>query len=730
MKSKKPSFYLWKVTNISLVMFLVGFDIAQSQSLLPENLGPEINTGYSEINPVLSADGKTLFFTRVNHPDNTFGAYDSEDIWYSDLQPNGKWSVAKRLAVLNIWRYNSVLSISRDGNTLLINGIYNKRGNFWKKRGLSISTRNGEEWGRPVRLKVKDYSNANLGMKSNGFMSSDGEYLLLSFSKKYNSEKTDLYFSRRIREGKWSSPKKLKKVNSVKNEEAPFLTADNKTLYFASNRRGRHNFDIYKTQPQSEKWKKWSRPVLLGDTVNSEEWESYYKINADGKGAFFASTKNSMGLSDIFRIDFPEKNPVVLISGKVITGKTNKALPRGIQYQILVNDKAVDSLKINLDSATYQVRLPLGKNYYLKAVIKNYNSKTETVDVTSKKKFTVIQKDLVVEPLTYVLVTGKLLMKGTSEVISAAANPRVLIEGVVTDSVKLDLATGTYAVKLDHGKKYRMMVNGMSLIPVPEVLDLTTETGYKEINFDLFADKEELPAEPLTAKPKEEKAPAVEEKLPKVRITKEKRFASISGRIIDKGTGEPFAPGTKLQVKVMGAQSQPSVRVDNKNSWYEMSLPFGETYVIGASTANYYPVSEKIDLTNDEPATSIVKDLYLAPVEAGGSVRLNNVLFQTGKSVLTRESYKELDRIVEFLIENPSIKIEIGGHTDNVGGTELNQRLSHARAQTVSGYLVKKGVSLQRVSVKGYGLSKPVAPNSTSEGRATNRRVEFRFIEL
>lgn len=725
MKRETTSFYFQKVI-CSLAISLLGFQVAFAQSLLPQNLGPEINTEYNEINPVLSADGKTLFFTRANHPENTFGPYDSEDIWYSELQSNGQWSTAKRLQVLNIWRYNSILSISSDGKTLLINGIYNRAGNFWKQRGLSIVTKEGDGWRRPVRLNVKGYSDANLGMKSNGFMSADGQYLILAFSKKYNSEKTDLYFSKKKNERKWSSPKKIKKINSGRNEEAPFLSADNKTLYFASNRKGgKADFDIYKTQPQSDNWKKWSKPVLLGDTVNSNEWESYYKINADGKAALFASTKNSLGQSDIFRIDFPEKNPVVLLAGKVTDSKTNKPLAPGIPFQILVNGQSVDSLKVNLDSASYQVKLPLGKTYSVKAIAKNYNSRTETIDVSSKKKFTRIQKNLIVDRLSYTVVKGRLLMKETSESIHAEANPRVLIEGMPIDSIKVDLNASTYSVKLDLGKKYRLMVNGINLNPIPAELDLTAESTPNEVDLDLFAELEKVEGQPAIQQP-----PTAQRPIEKTETAKPKRFASIKGRIIDRRTGNPFPPGTKLQVKVMGAATQPSVFIDSKTSRYELSLAIGEAHVIGASAPKYYPISEKIDLTNEQSETTVTKDLYLAPVEAGGSVRLNNVLFELGKSALTRESYKELDRIVEFLIENPAIKIEIGGHTDNVGGSELNQRLSLARAQTVSRFLIKKGVGKNRVSVKGYGPANPMTSNSTAEGRALNRRVEFKFLEL
>jgi len=725
MKSGPASFYFRKAI-FSLTISLLGFQNAFAQSLLPQNLGPEINTEYNEINPVLSADGKTLFFTRANHPENTFGAYDSEDIWYSELQSSGQWSIAKRLEVLNIWRYNSVLSISNDGKTLLINGIYNRAGNFWKQRGLSVVTKDGDGWKRPVRLNVKGYSDVNLGMKSNGFMSADGQYLILAFSKKYNSEKTDLYFSRKKNERKWSSPKKLKKINSGRNEEAPFLSADNKTLYFASNRKGgKADFDIYKTQLQSDNWKKWSKPVLLGDTVNSNEWESYYKINADGKAALFASTKNSLGQSDIFRIDFPEKNPVVLLAGKVTDSKTNKPLAPGIPFQILVNGQSVDSLKVNLDSASYQVKLPLGKTYSIKAIAKDYNSRTETIDVSSKKQFTRIQKNLIVDRLSYAIVKGRLLMKGTTESIHAEANPKVLIEGMPIDSIKVDLSAITYSVKLDLGKKYRLMVNGVNLNPIPAELDLSAASAPNEMDLDLFAELEQADDQPVT-----QQLPTVRPPTQKTETVKPKKFASIRGRIIDKRTGDPFPPGSKLQVKVMGVTKQPAVLLDANASQYELSLPIGEAHVIGASAPKYYPISEKIDLTKEQGETTITRDLYLAPIETGGSVRLNNVLFELGRSALTRESYKELDRIVEFLVENPSIKIEIGGHTDNVGGTEINQKLSLARAQTVSRYLTKKGVSKNRVMVKGYGSSSPVTTNSTPEGRTLNRRVEFKFLAL
>src|SRR5690606_42004 len=102
-------FFLWMTSGLL------------AQTYQPESLGPGVNSTYDDINPVLSPDEHTLFFIRVNHPSNTFGAEDSEDIWYSQLQSDGTWSDARRIPELNIGRYNAVLAVSEDGNTVLLN---------------------------------------------------------------------------------------------------------------------------------------------------------------------------------------------------------------------------------------------------------------------------------------------------------------------------------------------------------------------------------------------------------------------------------------------------------------------------------------------------------------------------------------------------------------------------------------------------------------------------------
>ena len=109
------------------------------------------------------------------------------------------------------------------------------------------------------------------------------------------------------------------------------------------------------------------------------------------------------------------------------------------------------------------------------------------------------------------------------------------------------------------------------------------------------------------------------------------------------------------------------------------------------------------------------------------SLVLKNVLFETGAAVLLPASFPELDATADYLLRTPGIKLEVSGHTDNVGNAEQNVMLSEKRAKAVMDYLVSKSVDPGRISNKGYGSQKPIADNTTDEGRKQNRRVELVF---
>ncbi len=162
---------------------------------------------------------------------------------------------------------------------------------------------------------------------------------------------------------------------------------------------------------------------------------------------------------------------------------------------------------------------------------------------------------------------------------------------------------------------------------------------------------------------------------------------------------------------------------------YKIVLPYGKVYGIIANKKGFMSVSENIDLSKISKYTEIRKDLYLAPIEVGEVVALNNLFFDRGKPTLLKSSYSELDRLLLLLKTNPTMEIELHGHTNNLGPHEQLVVLSNQRAQAVKDYLVKKGIEKNRIKGKGFGPDKPVADNSTEAGRQKNQRVEFKITK-
>jgi OmpA-OmpF porin, OOP family len=162
-----------------------------------------------------------------------------------------------------------------------------------------------------------------------------------------------------------------------------------------------------------------------------------------------------------------------------------------------------------------------------------------------------------------------------------------------------------------------------------------------------------------------------------------------------------------------------------KTGEFTLALPAGEQYGFRAEHDGYYPQSENLDLRSLEQYTEVRKDLVLAPIVSGTTVRLNNLFFDYDKAVLRQESNAEILRLVEFMKSNPSMRIEISGHTDGRGADEYNLELSQRRADAVVRALEAAGIEASRLVARGYGKRRPIDTNDTEEGRQNNRRVEF-----
>jgi outer membrane protein OmpA-like peptidoglycan-associated protein len=157
-------------------------------------------------------------------------------------------------------------------------------------------------------------------------------------------------------------------------------------------------------------------------------------------------------------------------------------------------------------------------------------------------------------------------------------------------------------------------------------------------------------------------------------------------------------------------------------------LQGNKNYALNVSATGYLFYSENFSLQNQSAIDPLVLSVPLQPLTPGAKIVLKNIFFDSDKFNLKEESKVELNKLVQFLGNNPTVKIEIGGHTDNTGDAVKNNALSANRAKAVKDYLVSTGVPIARLSSKGYAETQPIADNKTVEGRALNRRTEIKIM--
>ncbi|MDB4655382.1 OmpA family protein [Flavobacteriales bacterium] len=206
------------------------------------------------------------------------------------------------------------------------------------------------------------------------------------------------------------------------------------------------------------------------------------------------------------------------------------------------------------------------------------------------------------------------------------------------------------------------------------------------------------------------------------------RVTYVKGRVTDKETGKSLGAEFEL---IDLASSEVVVRSnsDKISGNFLVTLPADHEYALNVSKDGYLFYSEHFSLAADQDFSKPYKlNVPLQPIKFGEKVILKNIFFETASYDLLPESKIELDKLVAFMNNNPSINIEIGGHTDNVGKPEDNQLLSENRSKAVRQYLIDKSVVKERIQYKGYGEEQPRDSNETPEGRANNRRTEFKVL--
>ncbi|MBL0743608.1 OmpA family protein [Chryseolinea lacunae] len=393
------------------VLFLVGC-VCTLHTLSAQRLTSQsfqaVNSSYDELDPVVSPDGRSLYITVANHPQNIGGKKDPGDIWVSVLTETGQWSAPIHAGTtINDRGYNAVAGFSADGNQLILVNHYDASGATARTQGIAVSrSTGGNGWSRPENISIPYFQNKSSILS--GFMLPDQSVFVYSAETYGTKGVEDLYVTVKGSDGKWTEPRNLGNViNTPFQELSPSVSADGKTLYFSSNgRKGYGSFDIYASSRLDDTWTNWAAPVNLGGTFNTGGRELYFRPYDQFGYSLFASTTNSDGYGDIkiFLSNEPlptdsaiiavkpvvdtvkiveltrsyEEDKRIRVYGKVTNSKTGESVPAKLTFSSGARSE-------NVASATngYTIRIASTSDYAVTIEAEGFVSTMEKLDMNT-----------------------------------------------------------------------------------------------------------------------------------------------------------------------------------------------------------------------------------------------------------------------------------------------------------------------------------------------------------
>lgn len=651
-----------------------------------EKLPKTVNSSYHEGAPVVSEDGNTIYFFRTNHPQNKFGKEGSQDVWFSTQTGKGDWSPAQRMDDnINRYKSNQVMSVVNGGKTLLLSG-----GKTKNDRGLSLSSLSGGKWSKPEEIQIDHYEHMNKGKFYGASMTEDAMYIIHYFSEVANSVKSDLYLSKKISPTHYSKPVKLL-ISTDADEFGPFITADEKHMYFASNRPGGFgDMDIYVTHRLDDSWLKWSKPKNISEPVNTKGFDAYFSVDSTGRNAYTTRSYISADGGSLDILGLYER-PIINFNGTVIDKDTKEPVEATISLTVL---KVGEMDFFTDDQGKFDFTVRDKGIYVFKIQNSEYEILYDTLNLSNPKQHSSFSKTFKLTPhKPDVYLHGYVYNKETKELLGS----QIVIQTGRHEkmTIKSDPTTGYYEVHIKHYGKTKIAAERPDYYDYSE--DFTIERR-EELAFDLQKD---------------------------IYLQPKANDIVIEGFVTNASNKHPII----TEVKVKSPSGKTKQAMSAKNGFYSMILPEPGTYKIYAHKEGFLNKTDSITVTVPKSKTAFKKDLALESIEIGKTVRINDIYFDFDRSTLRSESYEELDRVVAFFKENPTLIVEISGHTDDRGSDVYNMNLSQERAEAVMKYLIRKGIKEDRLSAQGYGETKPEVNNDTDENRQINRRVQFTILK-
>lgn len=440
------------------------------ENILVERLSDNINSQYQETRPLIAPDGKTLYYSRANHPENLGGEDDENDIWYSELNPTtGEWEKSKNMGEpLNTKGPNFISSITPDGNamTVLLGNEYTNRDKM--KPGVSVSTKTSDGWSKPQSLEI---INAFIeSTDGNYFLANNRRVLIMAIDRYDTQGGKDLYVSFLQRDKKWTEPMNLgNDINTAHTESSPYLAADNETLYFSSKGfSGYGGSDVYISRRLDNTWTNWTEPENLGPDINSVGDDVFFNIPPSGQFAYYSKSQEE-GNGDIYKIAMPvfyQPAPVVSIAGKVIDAQTKQPLASKISYDLLPENSSVGFTVSDSVTGEYEILLPAGSAYEYKAESEGYKSVTATIDLLDETDFVVINRIIELNTGTdepFLATVDSVDRKSVEGFVSGETRELILSSAVLFDFASDYMNESSFAI-LDQVAKFMKHNPSLSLV--------------------------------------------------------------------------------------------------------------------------------------------------------------------------------------------------------------------------------------------------------------------------
>lgn len=727
----------------------------QDSEITLKNLGGGVNSKYAEYGSIAKSDGSLLLYTARDRENEGkkyyFDSKKFEDIYVSE-SADTSWSTRTKIdssknyfkSSINTKKHDAVIGFSEDEEKLYV----------YRKNGIWVSTLKNGKYGDPVELEDINTK----GHEPSAFLTPDEKTLYFTSNSYEGNGGRDIFTTTLNADSTWGEPVNLgAKINTQFDEDAPFLTNDGNTLFFSSNG---HNtiggYDIFKSEKDESG--NWSTPVNMGVAVNSAADDIYYTQDTLGELGYLSSGRAyGYGDMDIYSVSLLCKNiPNTEIRGLIVMGNSLTPLKA---YITAVNAETGENAgTFTSDPATgkYLMVLPPDNTYYL-TVASDKHSKLErpfrdTLVLPRQCEYYQMFQHIGINEVKEeqkLTAYEAVFDNATFDVKSAAMEKYEVddIESLLT-AASVNQSDSVYNLtgRIMHNEILSAINTRVSLVnDKGEVIKtvMTNNAGqfefeklHHDYDYSLLVNEDDLLMSYYGNNPtNSEKSIISKGNLiwNNVRNDNSLIGASPADSLEILLVDNDFVVVNKSMSNVEGnwaVDNLPSTPVADTRS-FPYNLQMEDEDLI------YKDLLKDIDTAENEFYT-VIRDLIAVPedvVIGEEPIAFEPIYFDFDKFFLRLASKDILDKIQNYLVDNPEVSIEIMGHTDWFGSDDYNMKLSKRRSKSAFDYLTKAGIDKSRLTMKWYGEAQPAVPNAFADGsdnednRQLNRRCEFKISD-